>query len=266
MSTVVMNGQAYTLNEAISSAAPNGLPPYSGFKSISEHGRITLIEGDCMELLRQTPDKAFDLAIVDPPYGINGGGDNRKAIGTKSQNNLRRFGRAGGLDWDRSIPQAEYWQELFRVSKHQIVWGGNYFLDYLPATRCLITWDKMTYIPSMSQIEIAWTSFNGHSQLIKINSNQSDRFHPTQKPVALYRWLLKNYAKPGQRILDTHLGSGSIAIACDIEGFDLVGTEIDHDYITAARKRLADHQAQPRLFEAQKDPQPVQITIDEQAA
>jgi site-specific DNA-methyltransferase (adenine-specific) len=198
--------------------------------------------------MEQYPDKYFDLAIVDPPYGIGGGMDNRKAIHTKSGNNLKRLGRSGGLGWDKDIPKKEYWESLFKVSKNQIIWGGNYFLNYLGATRCFITWDKMTYIPSMSQIELAWTSFMQHSKLIKINSNQNGRIHVSQKPVALYKWLLHNYAKPGDKILDTHLGSGSSRIACYDMGFDFTGYELDKEYFDAQEKRFKDFTLQLKMF------------------
>ncbi len=218
--------------------------------------QIELLHTDCMSYMRGLPDKAFDLAIVDPPYGLG----KRTTDGGSTQNTQTKFmDDIRRSNWDDSTPSPDYWRELFRVSTNQIVWGGNYF--GLPAHRTFIVWDKMTYPPTMSQVEQAWTSFDEPARLIQINSNQPGRIHPTQKPVALYRWLLKNYAKPGQRILDTHLGSASIAIACDIEGFDLVGCELDGDYIAAARKRLADHQAQPRLFDAPK-PTAQQLTIE----
>ena len=200
------------------------------------------ILGDCMDPefgLPSYPDKFFDLAIVDPPYGINGGVDNRQAIETKSKNNLRRFANKGGIDWDRSIPPKKYFSQLIRVSKNQIIWGGNYFIDYLTATRCVICWDKMTYIPSMSQIEVAWTSFKSHAKYVKINSNQIDRIHISQKPVALYRWLLENYAKPGDLIIDTHVGSASSLIACESMNFNYHAFEIDPDYYAAAQKRMS---------------------------
>jgi site-specific DNA-methyltransferase (adenine-specific) len=203
---------------------------------------------DCVKALKRYADNHFDLAIVDPPYGINGGCDNRKAIHTKSGNNLKRFGRAGGLEWDKDIPKQEYWDELMRVSKNQIIWGGNYFLDYLGATRCFITWDKMTYVPTMSQIELAWTSFQEHSKLVKINSNQSDRIHISQKPIKLYDWLLHKYAKPNDLILDTHLGSGSSRIAAYKGGFNFVGFEIDKEYYEKQEKRFNDFKSQLRLF------------------
>ncbi len=206
------------------------------------------ITNECnMELMARYDDNHFDLAIVDPPYGINGGSDNRKTI-TKSNNNFNRLKKKGNLGWDNSPPTKDYFKELFRISKNQIIWGGNYMIDYLKSTRCFICWDKMTYIPSMSQMELAWTSFSSHTMYVKINSNQFDRIHISQKPVKLYEWLLMNYAKDGDKILDTHLGSGSIAIACHNLGFDLTACELDTDYYNAAMKRLKQHQAQLRLI------------------
>lgn len=203
---------------------------------------IQLFNGDCLEAMRGMKDNEFDLAIVDPPYGIGKktfGGDEPK----KTKNSQTKFKKH---DWDNEIPSDEYFSELKRVSKNQIIWGGNYFP--LDRYRCFIVWDKMTYIPTMSQVELAYTSFDSPARYIQINSNQLDRFHPTQKPVALYTWLLSKYAKQGDRILDTHLGSGSIAIACHNLGFDLVGYELDEDYYEAACNRLTEHQKQLRLF------------------
>jgi site-specific DNA-methyltransferase (adenine-specific) len=148
--------------------------------------------------------------------------------------------------WDKSVPTDEYLLELWRVSKNRIIWGGNYF--DLPAHRCFIVWDKMTYIPTMSQVEMAYTSFDTPARYVKINSNDADRIHPTQKPVKLYKWILHNYAKPGDRILDTHLGSGSSAIAAHNMGFDFVGTEIDLDYYNDAVKRFNQQTMQLKLL------------------
>lgn len=209
---------------------------------------MTITNEDNMELMARYPDNYFDLAIVDPPYGIGGGVDNRKAIETKSGNNLRRLARKGGMEWDRKPPNIDYFNELFRVSKNQIIWGGNYMIENLKNSRCFIVWDKMTYIPSMSQIELAWTSFKFHSQLVKINSNQSDRIHISQKPIELYKWILDKYAKEGDKILDTHLGSGSIAIACHDYGFDLTACELDKEYFDKAMERINNHTAQMKLF------------------
>ena len=210
--------------------------------------KIEINNEDNMLLMARYPDNYFELAIVDPPYGIGGGVDNRKAIETKSGNNLLRLARKGGMEWDRTIPKKEYFDELKRVSKNQIVWGGNYMIENLDNTRCFIVWDKMTYIPTMSQIELAWSSFTTHSQLVKINSNQNNRIHISQKPIDLYKWLLDKYAKQGDKILDTHLGSGSIAIACHDYGFDLTACELDKEYFDKATERIKNHVSQQKLF------------------
>jgi site-specific DNA-methyltransferase (adenine-specific) len=201
-----------------------------------------------MEYMATLPDKAFDLAIVDPPYGIG------IAANPVRQLHDRKM-------WDSAIPGSEYFDELRRVSVDQIIWGGNYFP--LPPTQCFLIWDKdQPFNFSLAMCEQAWTSFKQPAKMVRLPvRDERGKAHPTQKPVALYRWLLKNYAKQGQRILDTHLGSGSIAIACDIEGYDLVGCEIDADYIAGARKRLADHQAQPRLFDAPTATIPEQLQL-----
>lgn len=220
-------------------------------------GNIELLNVDCMEYMKTVPDKHFDLAIVDPPYGIgeHGGkvrhGEQSKAKGFK----IRSYEKKG---WDNSTPSAEYFKELFRISEHQIIWGGNYFLENLTNTKCFLVWDKKgTDQSDFADCEIAWTSFDSAIRKFKYDwigfgnlnlPEKRERFHPTQKPVALYKWLLKNYAKEGGKILDTHLGSGSIAIACHDYKFELTGCEIDSDYYNAAVKRLQNHVAQTVLF------------------
>jgi site-specific DNA-methyltransferase (adenine-specific) len=200
---------------------------------------------DCMDGMREIPDKFFELAIVDPPYGI----------GEK----LLRGGKTGTVkfheqyernQWDNERPPKEYFAELFRVAKNQIVWGANYYLDYLPPSRGVIAWDKNLGQPlNFSHWEMAWTSFDCIARKVVESSNTGNRIHPTQKPVALYRWLLTNYATKGDKILDTHVGSGSSLIACYELGFDYVGFEIDPDYYAAATKRIEAVKAQGRLFE-----------------
>lgn len=196
---------------------------------------------DCMELMRGFSDKHFDLAIVDPPYGI---GVNSMRMGS------RQTVLPDKRTWDDQVPSAEYFAELARVSVARIIWGGNYFT--LGPARCYLLWDKgeSMYGRSFAECELAWTSLDDSARLFKHTPNQLDRIHPTQKPVALYRWLLENYAKPGQRILDTHLGSGSIAIACHYFGAHLTACEIDRDYFTAASERIARGTAQQTLFAA----------------
>ena len=205
---------------------------------------MTITNEDNMELMSRYEDNYFDLAIVDPPYGlgkrITDGTSNSQA---KFMDDIRRS------SWDDAIPTDDYFNELFRVSKKQIIWGGNYF-PYIWKNGCrgLITWDKMVYLPSMSQIEFAWYSEDKLPKLVKINNNDSNRFHPTQKPKELYEWLLINYAKEGDKILDTHLGSGSIAIACHNLGYDLTACELDKEYFKAAMKRIKQHQSQLRII------------------
>ena len=195
---------------------------------------------DNIELMKHYPDKYFDLAVVDPPYGININMNMGRKKGQKKAHNDK--------SWDMSVPEMQYFTELFRVSKNQIIWGGNYFLEHLPNTRCMITWDKMTYLPTMSQVELAWTSFKKHSLLKKINSNQLDRFHPTQKPVALYDWIYSVFTEEGMKILDTHLGSGSSRISANKAKLHFVGCEIDEEYFNKQNKRYEEFVSQTRLF------------------
>jgi len=211
---------------------------------------------DCVAGMKEYPDKFFDLAIVDPPYGI--GAENHAG---RKQNGWKQWTKK---DWDISIPQVEYFTELFRVSKNQIIWGGNYF-PYLWQNGCkgFICWNKLNHHDNRADIEMAWTSFSllakyveymwdGNRYGIKGNikgvGQPTIRIHPTEKPIFLYKWLLENYAKPGDKILDTHLGSGSIAIACHDLKFDLTACELDKDYFDAATKRLENHRRQTKLF------------------
>ena len=198
---------------------------------------------DCLEAMKLMQDNQFDLAIVDPPYGI--GIDGQKE--NKSTNRKKHTFKG----WDNSIPSKEYFNELQRVSKNRIIWGGNYFLDYLSNTRCVLTWDKIQEF-SGSDFELAWTSFDKCAKTFRMSRVQAytrtNKIHPTQKPVKLYEWLLMNYAKEGDKILDTHLGSGSIALACHNLGYDLTGYELDKEYYDNAIKRIKNHQAQTRIF------------------
>ena len=208
--------------------------------------KINLTCEDNMELMARYPDNYFELAIVDPPYGLGKrttDGGSKKNTQTKFMVDIRRS------NWDDTVPTDNYFEELFRVSKKQIIWGGNYF-PYIWKNGCrgLITWDKMVYIPTMSQIEYAWFSEDKLPKLVKINNNDSNRHHPTQKPVKLYEWLLMNYAKEGDKILDTHLGSMSIAIACHNLGYELTGCELDQEYYEQGIKRVKNHIAQTRIF------------------
>jgi len=211
-----------------------------------------------MEYMRGLPDKAFDLAIVDPPYGIDAantfGGDERK-----SENGAANKTAFEKKDWDLNVPDKSYFDELMRVSKNQIIWGANYMSNFLPPSMGWIVWDKDNGTTKFSDAEIAFSSFNRALRIWKYTWNgmlQGDmknkelRIHPTQKPVKLYEWLLQNYAKQGDRILDTHLGSGSSAIAAHYGGFDFVGCELDTDYFNASSKRFEQATAQLAMFGA----------------
>jgi site-specific DNA-methyltransferase (adenine-specific) len=202
---------------------------------------------DCMVGMAQMPDKYFELAIVDPPYGI--GIDGQKEHINKNPKYSRKHHEK--KNWDLSIPNAEYFRELERVSANQIVWGGNYFVEHLhKGTKGWIVWDKGQHGLTMSDCELAYSSFGCPTRVVVINRVEllkDGTIHPTQKPVALYKWLLTNYAKPGDKILDTHVGSASSLIACHDMGFDYMGFEIDKDYWQAATRRLEQHKAQVRL-------------------
>tara|TARA_Y100001937_G_C7098800_1_gene321469 strand:- start:733 stop:1353 length:621 start_codon:yes stop_codon:yes gene_type:complete len=199
---------------------------------------------DNMQLMARYEDNYFNLAIVDPPYGIDAA---KMTMGKGSRNDT---GKNKKKDWDKGIPNKEYFIELKRVSKNQIIWGGNYYLDFLNSTRCFLMWDKLDYNSDFASHELAWTSFNKNTKCFRRarNKGNEQKIHPTQKPVKLYEWLLMNYAKEGDKILDTHLGSGSIAIACHNLGFDLTACELDTEYYEAAIKRINNHKAQTRLF------------------
>ena len=207
---------------------------------------------DCMEAMKEMKDNQFDLAIVDPPYGIS------YARGKNGWGVNENRAKLEDVKWDKKTPNQEYFIELQRVSKNQIIWGGNYFTDKLPVSKCWIIWDKICQTQNKSVFadgELAWTSFKKVVKTFKqrqmgfITDTKDDkRIHPTQKPSELYEWLLINYAKKGDTILDTHLGSGSIAIACYNLGYDLTGYEIDKEYFEAAKKRIEQHKQQTRLF------------------
>jgi len=216
---------------------------------------LTITNEDNMELMARYPDKYFDLAIVDPPYGIGAGADARQGI--KFNKSATRRKDYGVKDWDNNTPNIEYFKEVLRVSKEQIIWGVNYYpIDLLAGGR--IFWDKDTAedytnsdgelafcskINSVKKVKIRW---NGMLQYDM--KNKETRIHPTQKPIPLYKWCLENYAKQGDKILDTHLGSGSIAIACHDYGFDLTACELDKEYFDKAMQRINNHTAQQKLF------------------
>lgn len=212
----------------------------NGEEKMRNDPSINLHLGCSLQAMRDMEDNQYDLAIVDPPYGLSKFG--MQTGGDSGWN----FDRKELIKWDKA-PPPEYFEELFRVSKNQIIWGGNYF--DLPPTRGIIAWDKKIYgLTSWSQFELGWTSFQKPASLFKLQKNIKGKIHPTQKPIALYRWCLEKFAKDGDKILDTHLGSGSIACACYDLGFDLDAFEIDTDYFEKTIERYTEHSKQTKLF------------------
>ena len=235
-------------------------------------GNATLYHADCMELMRQYPDKHFDLAIVDPPYGINApsmsmgqnlsrndGFSRGESTAVKAKKGRLNSGsgklknrllNTSDIDWDDEVPPPEYFAELFRVSKNQIIFGGNYF--DLPPTRCVVCWDKCQPWENFSQWEMAWTSFDKPAALFSYSNtggaNSETKIHPTQKPIKLYEWALMKFAKDGDLILDTHLGSGSIAVASNNLGFEIVASELKQSYFENAVKRIDSASKQTSLL------------------
>ena len=211
--------------------------------------KIQVYNEDCMETMARYEDNYFDLAIVDPPYGlgerlVKGGG--KGGMGT-----LRNLADDKVTTWDAKIPPPEYFMELQRVSKKQIIWGGNYFLDYLGKTDGFIVWDKMNGTNPMADAELAWQNIKGTTRMFRwhhFSGGRTKKIHHTQKPVALYRWQLDKYAKPDFKILDTHFGSGSNAIACHWFGCELVAAELDREYYDESFKRFKSVTAQTKLF------------------
>lgn len=204
---------------------------------------ITITNEDNMELMARYPDNHFDLAIVDPPYGININVSMGRRKGDKKSNYHKFSGN------DNSIPNKIYFIELKRISKNQIIWGGNYMTEFLLPSSCWLLWDKgFSEDVTFAQFELAWTSFKTSAKKFNKHPTQQNRIHPTQKPVTLYKWILDKYAKEGDKILDTHLGSGSIAIACHDYNFDLTACELDAEYYEKAIKRIKNHISQQKLF------------------
>lgn len=198
---------------------------------------------DCMEGMKQYPDKYWDLAVVDPPFGI--GAENHAG---NVKNGWTQWEKK---KWDKNIPESEYFIELLRVSKNQIVWGGNYMTDFLPPKMCWLIWDKGQRDFSLADGEMAWTSFDKAMRIKTIHratANQESKIHPTQKPVQLYDWIFKNYATEGQKILDTHLGSQSSRISANKNKLHFTGFELDPDYFRDGNKRYEDHVSQLTLF------------------
>jgi site-specific DNA-methyltransferase (adenine-specific) len=228
---------------------------------------IELLNCDCMDYMSGCADNSFDLAVVDVPYGIGESMNDNTSRG-KGRGKLQSTALAyakdyGRKDWDKQSPGIEYFIELFRVSKNQIIWGANHFISKISFdSPCWIVWDKVNYGNDFADCELAWTSFKTAVRMFRFQwngllqgdmKNKEKRIHPTQKPVALYRWIFQNYAKPGQRILDTHLGSGSSAIAAHYAGLDFVGCELDKEYYDAATKRFKQETRQMTLFGPEKE-------------
>ena len=216
-------------------------------------GRATLYLADCMDLMKDYPDKAFDIAIVDPPYGDSG---EEWRVSRTGGTWARKYQTEGGSSvdirhWDVP-PSEDYFNQLFRISKYQVIWGGNYFA--LPPTRNFLIWRKLTISEnfSMAMAEYAWTNIPGNAKVFECapqGTKSKPRIHPTQKPVELYKWILSLYAKKGDKILDTHMGSGSLEVACVELGFDVVGIEINETYFNGALERIKTANKQRRLFD-----------------
>ncbi|MEY3501831.1 MAG: Flavobacterium phage vB FspS snork6 [Bacteroidota bacterium] len=207
---------------------------------------MTITNEDNMLLMARYPDNYFDIAVVDPPYGVI---EESKKTGFKGNSYDKTH---SSKDWDIK-PTTEYFKELKRVSKHQVIWGFQYFMEEMESTKSIIIWDKMNGDNFMNDCELAWTNCKGNNNLFKHAyigryNPEPIRIHPTQKPVALYKWILDKYAKQGDKILDTHLGSGSIAIACHDYKYDLTACELDKEYFDKAMERINNHVAQQKLF------------------
>ena len=211
-----------------------------------------IIQGDCLEIMRDIPDKSVDLVLTDPPYGIgeaNGKNRTRGLLATPKD-----YGKSS---WDDSIPAKEYFSEMMRVGKNQIIFGGNYFVEHLYNSPCWIVWDKDNGDTDFADCELAWTSFKSAVRkyrfrwngMLQENTREKEyRFHPTQKPVSLFEWILDNYSKPGMTILDPFLGSGTTAVACINTNRFFIGIEQEPQYVEIARKRVEQAQAQGNIF------------------
>lgn len=208
---------------------------------------------DCMIRMRETPDKFYELAIIDCPYGIGESSKKRENRTDRWNNPYKK--QHNVKNWDDNTPQENYFNELLRISENQIIWGANHFISKIPFdSSCWVVWDKKNGESDFSDCELAWTSFDSGVRKFDWLWNgfqkqrPEERIHPTQKPVSLYKWLLKNYAKEGDKILDSHVGSGSSRIAAFDMGFEYIGYELDADYFNAQEKRFNQHKSQLKLF------------------
>jgi len=217
-----------------------------------EQDNLKLFNADCMEVMKQYEDNYFDLAVVDPPYGIGIMKQFKSAGFLETRSMFKQTNGIGGSEWDSCIPNEEYFIELKRVSKNQIIWGGNYFLDYLNNTKCFLVWDKMNGTNNMADCELAWTSLDKGVRKFSMHHFSKcygNKIHICQKPVLLYDWIYKLFSEPSQKILDTHLGSGSNAISAHYAKMEeFVGCELDEDYFNASVKRIYKETRQQELF------------------
>jgi site-specific DNA-methyltransferase (adenine-specific) len=219
--------------------------------------KINLYKGDCFDLLKSTTDKFYDLAVIDPPYGISADKMMANDSNTQRGKSESKRGIYTKKEWDKSPPSKEYFDELFRVSKNQIIWGANHFISLIPYnSSCWIVWDKLNGDNLYADCELAWTSFDSPVRKVKIKwngmlqhdmKNKEERIHPTQKPSKLYTWIFENYAKPDYKILDTHLGSFSSAIAAHYFGCYFTGIEIDEEYFKKGLKRFKEKTIQQKI-------------------
>ena len=228
---------------------------YKNYIQKTDFGKIKLYQADCMEMLPQAPDKYYDLCICDPPYGIGKFTCDKHTDPVRGRvKNIKTF--SDDYTWNESTPENEYFEQLRRVSKERIIWGANYYNCFENGNGALV-WYKGDMTKTISHCEIASLSFQTKVSYVHLNwqsgfyreIKEGKQIHPCQKPVALYKWLLKNYAKPGDKILDTHLGSGSSAIAAYEMGYNFTGYEIDADYFAAAKDRIDRHMRQGKLFQ-----------------
>jgi len=205
---------------------------------------LTITNEDNMALMARYPDKYFDWACIDPPYGLG----KRLSDGGGKLKNTPMASLYRDKDWD-VVPELKFWREIFRVSKNQIIFGANYFLEYLPNTRGFVCWDKQNDLPTMSACELVWTSLDKPSKIARCSSQDLNRFHPTQKPIYIYKYMFEYCKiKENMNVIDTHLGSGSIAIAAHDYKINLTACELDPEYYVAAMKRIERHTSQTKLF------------------